>query len=139
MTVSFAVAGHPVTQGSKRGFVVNGRAVLVEAGGDRHRLWRHAVNDQARRTWTSPPLTGPVVLELVFRLQRPASHPKRRRTWPVGARSGDVDKLARLAADALTGIAYLDDAQIIDLHVTKDWAAAGEPPGVTITISEITP
>jgi Holliday junction resolvase RusA-like endonuclease len=137
--VTFAVAGHPVTQGSKRGFVVNGRAVLVEAGGDRHRLWRHAVNDQARRTWTGPPLTGPVVLELAFRLQRPASHPKRRRTWPVGRRSGDWDKLGRLVSDALAGVAYVDDAQVVDGRVVKDWAAPGEPPGVTITIGEVLP
>lgn len=108
---------------------------MVESGGDRLRLWRHAINDAARhaRGIGGEPAVGPVGVELHFRMRRPASAPKRRRTWPVGARSGDVDKLARAALDAVTGVLVIDDAQVVDLRVTKDWAdAAG--PGVQVAL-----
>jgi Holliday junction resolvase RusA-like endonuclease len=134
---TFRVAGLPVTQGSKRAFIVAGRPVLVEAAGARHKQWRHAINDAARLAFDGhPPHVGAVVLHADFTLVRPASHPKRKRTWPIGARSGDSDKYLRLVCDALAGVAYLNDAQVVAAHVTKDWAdEAG--PGVTITIAEV--
>lgn len=131
----FRVAGHPVSQGSKRAFVVAGKARLVEAGGGRHKLWRHAVNDVARQAWGEhPPLDGPVELHLRFALQPPQSKPKRRRTWPVGARSGDLDKLTRAVFDALCGVAYLNDAQVVAVLAVKDWANPEIGPGVWISI-----
>lgn len=133
-TVCLRVAGHPVTQGSKRAFVAGGHARLVESGGDRHKLWRHAVNDEARRGWVEAPLAGPVVLDLIFDIQPPKSLTRARRAaGPVGQRSGDLDKLARAVLDALTGVVYLDDSQVVELVVTKRWAGPGGP-GVTIGI-----
>jgi len=121
--VRFFVNGTPATQGSKRAFVVHGRPVLTESGGDKWRLWRHAVNDEARRAWGSQsPLSGPVSLTIHVKLPKPASTPKRRRTYPTGARSGDVDKYCRAILDSLTGVIYGDDSQVVSLRVEKDWA-----------------
>lgn len=136
---TFTVAGHPVTQGSKRAYITAGHAHLVESGGARHKLWRHAINDEARRAWNGTgPLTGPVVVDLVFAIQPPKTLTRvRRSAGPVGARSGDVDKLARAVLDALTGVIYLDDAQVARLVVDKRWADPGRGPGVTITIGTL--
>lgn len=125
------VHGLPVPQGSKKPFrLPNGRINLAEVGGDRLKQWRHAINDQARRVHGDcSPLDGPVALTVDFRLVKPKSAPKRRRTWPIGQRSGDADKLARAALDALSGVVFFDDAQVVELQVTKDWG----DPGVTIT------
>jgi Holliday junction resolvase RusA-like endonuclease len=134
-TLCFRVAGHPVTQGSKRGFAVGGHVRLVESGGDKHKLWRHAVNDEARRKWVEAPLTGAVALLLVFDIQPPKTLTKARRAaGPIGAHSGDVDKLARAVLDSLTGVVYLDDSQVRPLVVDKQWAGPAGP-GVTITIT----
>jgi crossover junction endodeoxyribonuclease RusA len=135
--VTFTVAGHPVTQGSKRAFVRNGRPILVESAGDRLKLWRHVIATAARDAWSHPPLQGPVRVDLVFALARPRSAPKRKRTWPIGARSLDVDKAARAALDAMTGVIYRDDAQVVQLCVTKDWAH-NDQTGVQISIGEVT-
>jgi crossover junction endodeoxyribonuclease RusA len=133
--IHFYVAGMPATQGSKRGFVQQGRVRLVETGGNRLVAWRHAVAAEARlRQVGQEMLLGPVDVEAGFLLPRPASAPKRKRTWPVGARSGDLDKLARAILDACTGVLYADDAQVVDLHVTKDWAPPGSQPGMAITV-----
>lgn len=128
------VRGMPATQGSKNAFVHNGRAILTESGGDKWRLWRHAVNTEARIAWQGQgPIEGPVGLEITVDLPRPQSAPKRR-TWPTKTRSGDVDKLARAILDALTGVVYADDAQVTYLSIAKDWA--GEwGPGATIRVT----
>ncbi|MGH9249435.1 MAG: RusA family crossover junction endodeoxyribonuclease, partial [Acidimicrobiales bacterium] len=84
------------------------------------------------------PMTGPVAVALRFTLRRPASAPKRRRTWPIGARSGDIDKLQRAILDALTDVGvWKDDAQVVHVDAGKDYQGADgylDRPGVTITV-----
>lgn len=135
--LAFFVAGHPTTQGSKRAFVVNGRPILTEQSGDKLRLWRHAISDGARAARGDGPIwEGPVDVLLWFHLLKPASEPKVKRTWPIKKRSGDVDKLARAALDALSGVVFLDDCQVTKLSVWKEWA--GPPgPGVAIRVSPV--
>lgn len=140
-SVSFFVRGTPVTQGSKRLFVNphTGKPSATESGGDKLRLWRHAISDEARKAVNGGegPLEGPVAVSMAFWLPKPSSAPKRRRTWPVAKRSGDVDKLARAGIDAMTGVIYGDDAQIISLGVTKDFEDH-KGVGVWIAVGEIT-
>lgn len=38
----------------------------------------------------------------------------------------DADNIGKAIADALNGVAYLDDAQIADFHVTRRWGDADE-------------
>ena len=49
------------------------------------------------------------------------------------ARKPDADNIGRIVADALSGIAYCDDAQIVDLQVRKAYA---ENPHVFVEIRE---
>jgi crossover junction endodeoxyribonuclease RusA len=128
------VAGLPVTQGSKRAYVVNGRPVLAEQAGSQLKAWRYAMAMAAGDTHHGPLLEGPVAVTLTFGLLKPASAPKRRRTWPIAARSGDVDKLARAALDALTGVVFADDAQVVELRVSKDYGL----PGVEVEVRSVT-
>lgn len=129
----FRVIGEPITQGSKTPFKLpNGRVVVVEKRHGPLQAWRFAVAEAAKDTWKDRPLIdGPVELEVYFYIAKPASEPKRRRTYPIKARSGDVDKLARAVLDALTGVIFKDDSQVRTLIVSKDWADA-EPPGCEV-------
>jgi Holliday junction resolvase RusA-like endonuclease len=68
-----------------------------------------------------------------FRVPRPKSAPKRV-LWP--ATRPDLDKLCRHAADALSGLIYTDDARVVELIASKTFAI-GEPPGVRITVEDI--
>lgn len=139
--IRLEVIGVPVTQGSKSAFVRGGHAVVVEgkgAGVQKHKDWRRAVADAAR-AWCAqhdnPPLiTGPVLVRLTFGLQRPASAPKRTRTFPTKARSGDVDKLQRSILDSVTGVLIADDSQVVGVVAVKDWS---DPPGVVIELIDI--
>lgn len=134
--IEFVVLGNPVTQGSMKAFAHGGRAFVTHNTGGKLQAWRHAVSDEARKARESAQtemLDGPVVVEVEFRMAKPKSAPKRRETWPIGARSGDLDKLARAVLDALTGVIFLDDSQVIALRVTKEWG----PPGATVRISAL--
>jgi crossover junction endodeoxyribonuclease RusA len=121
---SFTVAGTPVTQGSKIHGVNphTGKSYVRESAGTKLDHWRSAIAAEARRVGEGYWFTGPVRVELHFAIPKPASAPKLKRTWPVKARSGDVDKLARAALDAITHVLIVDDSQVVELRVTKDWA-----------------
>lgn len=49
-------------------------------------------------------------------------------------KKSDCDNLAKSVLDALNGIAYHDDSQVSELHVTKGYA---ETPRVEVTLEEI--
>lgn len=136
--VTVVVAGVPVTQGSMRAFVVNGRARVTHSS-SKVDIWRRSIVDAtARQLGEDIELfSGPVRLSAAFRLPRPKNTPKRRRTWPTGHRSGDLDKFLRLLGDALTGVLIDDDSRIVEACVSKEWAEIGRQPGVTFTLAEV--
>ena len=56
---------------------------------------------------------------------------------PTSKRTGDVDKLARALLDALTGIVYVDDSQVVTLNACKRYAIdTGPQMAVTVQIEE---
>lgn len=135
--IRLVVVGTPVTQGSKSAFYNKalGRSIIKEQNDVKHKSWREAVASAARQ-WVidndiPEQITGPVVVKATFALQRPKSAPKRTRTWPIKARSGDLDKLLRSVLDSLTGPLLADDSQVVVAIAMKDW---GDPPGVVVEI-----
>jgi crossover junction endodeoxyribonuclease RusA len=46
----------------------------------------------------------------------------------------DIDNLSKAVLDAMNGIAYQDDRQIVDIHLTK---TVGEVPGIRVKVEEI--
>jgi len=138
-SVTVIVAGVPVTQGSMRAGVVAGHAVVRHANGAKIDIWRSRIVDAVHRQLGEQfeLMTGPVRLSASFRLPRTSSVPKVKRTWPVGRRSGDTDKYLRCLGDALTGSVIVDDCQIVDASVTKDWTNPGAQPGVVFTVEEV--
>ncbi len=141
--LAFRTVGLPVTQGSMSAFVAGGRAIITDSKRKTLKPWREALRsdalEAAGEAWQ--PLAGPVKVTLLFALPKPASAPKRRRIWPVGSRSGDVDKLARAVLDAMTQAAiWRDDSQVVDLRALKDYpgqAVGMHVPGVTVAIYRV--
>jgi crossover junction endodeoxyribonuclease RusA len=128
MNYSFTVYGTAAPQGSKRHV---GNGVMLESS-DRVRPWRQDVRFAALEK--RPPdwdMTTPTRLDLVFWFPRPASHYGTKNgisylkatapVEPTSARLGDIDKLSRAVLDALTGVAYLDDRQVIRLEARKSY------------------
>lgn len=124
------VHGLPAPQGSKRHV---GNGVMVESS-KKVKPWRADVR-QAAEDWRlengSPgPLTGSLIVMLTFSLPRPKARKKEH--W-VATRP-DLDKLVRSTFDALTGVLWGDDSQVVYLTAQKTYVDSGELPGVVITI-----
>lgn len=133
MSDAFYVLGKPEPQGSTRAFVVKGRAVTTSANPNM-KGWRERVATEAQAAGVTFHEVGPVQVEVGFRMPKPKSTP-RRVVAPVT--KPDIDKLGRAVLDALTGISYKDDSQVVALTLTKAYAAEGEPSGAWVEISEV--
>jgi Holliday junction resolvase RusA-like endonuclease len=127
------VRGVPAPQGSKRGFVVKGRAVLVESSA-KVRPWREDVRHAVMEHFEAP-LVGAVWVGIVFRLPRPRSVSVKSRPAPVV--KPDLDKLLRSTLDALKSAgAYGDDSQVVEVTCSKVYAD-DVPPGAVIEIGPV--
>jgi Holliday junction resolvase RusA-like endonuclease len=122
------VPGRPAPQGSKRHV---GNGIMVESS-KAVGAWRELVAYSVAQSWPTGPLDGPIRVRLSFVMPRPVGTPKRR--TPPAIRRPDVDKLSRAVGDALSGVCWRDDSQVVDLHATKRLAERDEIPGVLIQI-----
>ncbi len=121
--LDITVIGTPRTKGSWRPIIRGGKVRMLPQTAEKP--WAMAVAWSARDAGVQrvqKPHAVVVVIE--FTIARPK---KSRNEFPVG----DADKLARSVLDALTGIAWDDDVQVVDLHATKAW---GDVPGARIRV-----
>ncbi|MEU6016916.1 RusA family crossover junction endodeoxyribonuclease [Streptomyces sp. NPDC047515] len=157
--LTITVHGRPAPQGSKKyaGHRLNsasGRvsAVLVEQS-KRVKPWRALVTAATREARVVshigsvpvhlPTLDGPLEADIVFTVLKPASAPKRKRTWPITRHSGDVDKLIRSTFDGIADAgAVVDDSRIIRVTATKTFPGehpnALDRPGAIIRLYTLT-
>jgi len=132
---SLTVYGRAQPAGSKRAFFnkASGKAIVVDdAKGSRP--WKQEVAGAALDACAGEPilLDGPLVLVARFYLQRPKGHYRTGRNahllrdaapgYPVG--KPDTTKLLRAVEDALTGIAWRDDAQVVYQVASKHYGLA---------------
>lgn len=155
VVLTFIVHGQSAPQGSKRGYVVNGRAVLVESS-KRVQPWREAVKaaalDALTRSDWQPARNAALMLTVVYTLPRPKSHYRTGRNahllrdnapkWPTG--KPDAGKLTRATEDALTDCGvYGDDAQIVVSLSVKSYPDvhphAMTSPGAYVRVSVLPP
>ena len=135
------VPGEPRAKGSFRIFRAGNGRPIVAKDSPKTYLWESAVSLAAQVAMAGRPiLEGPLAVVLEFALQRPVSHlcPRGgalRRGKPILPQGKpDIDKLARSTLDALAGIVFGDDSQVVSLAATKRYTAPGEPPGCRIEV-----
>lgn len=137
--IHFIAHGHPSPAGSKRHV---GNGILVDSSGEKGKAWRAVVQDAAREAFSGELLRGPLRVEFLFYKPRPKCH------FGSGKNSGklkgdalgfptgrpDCLKLTRAVEDALTGVVWADDSQIVDEAIFKRY---GEPARCEVRIEEI--
>lgn len=133
--LQFSADGTPKPQGSKKAFVRGGKAVLVEqATGLKE--WRDHVASTASIHMQYQGLEmlekTPVEVRLIFAMPRTKAM---KPTDPLTMiQRPDIDKLERAILDALTGVVFKDDSQVVILLAGKRRCAPGEPPNVFIEV-----
>jgi Holliday junction resolvase RusA-like endonuclease len=87
---------------------------------------------------STQPLKTPVSVYLYVRLPIPQSYPKKRREACLSGaekpcKKPDIDNIAKTYLDAMNGVIFVDDTQVIDLHVKKLYS---EKAGVDVMVTE---
>lgn len=139
------VPGTPVPGGSKvPGRTKSGRLFVRDAAGRRNKTWKFNVAMTARQAMTGAPLDGPVELFILFVMPRPKKH------YFTGKRASvlrpdapthhtvapDATKLTRSTEDALKGVVWVDDSQVVYQEVVKRY---GPTPGAKIVVKRVKP
>lgn len=157
--IQFTVFGKAQPAGSKRAFALRrkgGALVLRESGAPvisvtddnpDSKAWKQEVAKAALLSRSQQPghlakiIEGPVAVSFYFYRPRPKGHmtskgalSKSGRETPYPTSKPDVLKLARGVEDALTGVIWRDDAQIVDERLRKFW---GDPVRVVITVTPL--
>jgi Holliday junction resolvase RusA-like endonuclease len=78
----------------------------------------------------SPPLETPVTVAIYIRMEIPKSFSKQKRKDALAGiikpmKTPDADNCAKCFLDAMNGHVYLDDKQVVNLHVTKVYSEIG--------------
>lgn len=131
--VQFWVAGAPRPQGSFIARVVKGQAYVVPVNDAALKAWRGNVRARAQEAWSMSP-AGPAPLQggIRLRVQFSFVRPKTQQGRAVPHVKPDLDKLCRAVLDALTGVVYEDDAQVVTLTASKIYRPTG--PGAFVAV-----
>lgn len=117
------IDGKPIQQGSMRAF--NNRIIHTKT---KELLeWRGKIAAEARRAGLRPTADA-VGVYMDFEYERPKTVKRAMPTVPP-----DLDKQVRSILDALKGVAYVDDGQVVEIVATKKYGN----PGVTLTIKNV--
>lgn len=128
------VPGEPVAKGRPR-FMRNGHTYTPE----KTTRWEHLAILAASLDHDGPPLPWPLKVRLTAFFQTPASWPLWRKQEAeagnvVHTSKPDADNLAKIVGDALNGVVWIDDAQIVDMSVRKYYSNA---PRVEICVDRV--
>ena len=137
MQIEFAVLGDPQGQGRPR-FARQGKFVHTYDP-PKSREYKAKVAQSFQRAYTGEPLAKPIRLTIKAVFSVPRSYSKSR-TWACleglekPAKKPDFDNIAKGVCDALNGLAYEDDKQIVQASVYKVY---GPQAKVVVSLEEI--
>jgi Holliday junction resolvase RusA-like endonuclease len=135
MMVNLFIPGLPVAQGRPRftAFHVGPHARVKVYDPKRSAEWKAHVQAQVRLAKLIPDVVNgdAMSLDLRFVLPRPKNLPKR---VVHHLKKPDLDNLVKAVKDALTGLLYARDSQVVTLTATKKY---GAKTGVRIRVKEM--
>lgn len=135
--INFTVYGDPVPKGRPRFFR---RGKFIGTYSDKKtKTGENDFKSQAVKYRPKAPLAYSVIVEIDVYRKMPKAFS---RTKVAHAESGfirpttkpDVDNYAKLVLDAMNGIFFHDDSQVVSLKCTKNYSAR---PRITITLTEV--
>ena len=96
------------------------------------RQWENMIRLQAVRHRPKKLWEGPIAMALTFMMPRPKSLPKK---VVYHIKKPDLDNLAKSCKDAMQGIIYKSDSQIIILNLEKKYTL--DEYGVAVRLEEV--
>ncbi len=144
-THHYFVPGIPAPKGSwnaiwnphvRRSGGKKGACILVSQNPPATKAWSKAIRSATMAARVPRYMEGPILCDITFWLPRAEATSW---DWIFRDIRPDKDKLERLVLDALTGVAWRDDAQVCDGRTRKLYVTDGHPEtGADITIRLLT-
>ena len=137
MMVTYIVYGEPVGKGRPR-FARRGNFVSTYTP-EKTKTYEDEIRMMAKAAMgSSEPLDTPITVAIYIRVGIPASYSKQKRKDALSGvlkpmKKPDLDNVAKCFLDSMNEIVYLDDKQVVNLHVTKVYA---ETPAVEVMVKE---
>lgn len=135
--VMYTVYGEPVGKGRPR-FARRGNFVSTYTP-QKTKSYEDEIRMMAKAAMgASEPLETPVTVAIYIRVGIPTSFSKQKRKDALSGiirptKKPDLDNVAKCFLDSMNEIVYLDDKQVVNLHVTKVYA---ETPAVEVMVKE---
>ena len=130
--VVIKVMGEPIPQGSTRTFITKSGKPIITHSNKNLKEWRQRIATEAQKErpkrWD---MDHAILLGVDFLMPRPKTLPKKVKE---DIKRPDLDKLIRAVLDALTGIYFKDDAQVVQVFAGKRYADRFEAAGAQITV-----
>jgi len=130
---AFWIEGDPKPKGSWTPFKKKDGSFGMHHASGATAQWCRSATAQVKTNWLFGVLTGPVKVTLQFRLPQ-VSKAAQARAFPAVRGEGDLDKLVRGVYDAMTGVVFQDDAQVVRACEDKLY---GEQTGCWVTVEEL--
>ena len=128
-TVFFTVEGTPIGKGRPK-FARRGSFVTTYTP-TKTRDYESLIAEAARKAMgSSEPLETPIAAYIYIVVPVPQSYPKKRRDACLNGlerptKKPDADNILKAFFDAMNGIVYKDDCQIVSIHATKNYGPVG--------------
>ena len=137
--IQFFVDAAPVAQPRQRHAVRNGISMSYIPKEHPIHAFKTLVRIRAKEAYKGPPLKGPLIACFVFLLPRPARLVWKTRAMPRTWAAGrpDADNFCKAVLDAMTGLVFEDDSQVVELRAQKFYASGDEAPGVHVFVKEV--
>ena len=126
--MNFVVEGTPIGKGRPK-FARRGKFVSTYTP-TKTRDYEDIIKVAARQAMTEKPLETPVSVFVYIVAPVLASFSKKRKADCLAGiekpmKKPDIDNVAKCFLDAMNGIVYVDDTQVVSLHATKVYGTVG--------------
>lgn len=137
--MKFTIPGEPC--GKARPRVVRHGGISTTYTPEKTANYESYVKLEFQRQCGVPFMLGPLSMEIIAHFGVPASTSKKKTAAMLTGlvhptKKPDCDNIIKIICDALNGLAYKDDAQIVHVSIRKKYAAI---PHVDVSITEVTP
>jgi len=136
LIIQFTVDGDPVPKGRPR-FARRGKFVQTYTDAKTIDYETHVAMKARQAIGATEPLQGPLSVFLYLRYAIPPSYSKKRKEACLAGlefpKRIDIDNVYKSITDAMNGIVYLDDSQIVEAHIKKVYA---EDAGANVMVQE---
>lgn len=139
--IYFTVPGLPISQPRQRHRALvthGGQTITTNYTPAKHpvQAWKATVRLAAQQAHPGPLLQGPVGISIGFVFPRPGRLRWKKKPMPGCWHESkpDIENLVKALLDALTGVCWQDDAQVVLLWASKRYGAGGESSHTMVKI-----